>query len=277
MPELPEVEAARRLLARVAVGRRVAAVWCAEDTIVFEGAAPARFARVMRGRRIRAVHRHGKHLWLELDRPPALLLHFGMTGGIRVPGRRPLRLRSSGRRRSAETGWPPRFTKLRLRFDDGGEVAMLDARRLGRIRLRDDPRREPPLAGLGPDAWRELPPPAVLRARLSGRRGPIKALLLDQSFLAGVGNWVADEVLYQAAIAPRRAAGSLSAVEARRLHGALRSVLATAVRARAESERYPRRWLFHERWDRHTRIGGRALRHETIGGRTTAWVPGLQR
>jgi formamidopyrimidine-DNA glycosylase len=276
VPELPEVEAARRLLARVAGGRRITAVWCADDRIVFEGAPPAHFARALRGRRIRAAHRHGKHLWLELDRPPALTLHFGMTGGVRVPGRRPLRLRSSGRRRSADTSWPPRFTKLRLRLDDGGEVAMIDARRLGRIRLRADPRHEPPLRGLGPDAWRELPAPAALHARLHSRRGPIKALLLDQTFLAGVGNWVADEVLYQAAIAPRRPAGSLSAVEARRLHRALRSILTTAVQARAESERYPRRWLFHERWDRHTRIGGRALRHETIGGRTTAWVPGLQ-
>src|SRR5262245_389345 len=111
MPELPEVEAARRLLARVAVGRRIAAVSCADDRIVFQGAPPARFAAALRGRRIRAARRHGKHLWLELDRRPWPTLHFGMTGRVRVPGRRAVRLRSS-RGRGSEAGWPPRFTKL---------------------------------------------------------------------------------------------------------------------------------------------------------------------
>lgn len=277
MPELPEVEAARRLAVRVAVGRRVVSVWCAADPIVVEGATPARVAAALRGRRVRAARRHGKHLWLELDRRPWLLVHFGMTGGLQVPSRPARRLMSS---RVASAGWPPRFVKLRLTFDDGGQLAFADARRLGRIRLRDDPQRQPPLAGLGFDALQELPSPHRFSALLRERAAPMKALLLDQSFAAGVGNWIADEVLYQARIDPRRPARSLSSAEASRVRRRLRDVLTLAVRVGADSDRYPRGWLFHRRWDHdplaRTASGAR-IRWDTIGGRTTAWAPSVQR
>jgi len=275
VPELPEVEAARRTAERVAAGRRIVSVWCADDPIVLE-TPPARLRRALLGRRVLRVGRHGKHFWLELDRRPWLLVHFGMSGGLYTPGRG-VRLRSSGSR-DWRVDWPPRFAKLRLTLDDGGELAIADARRLGRIRLRDDPRCEPPLSALGFDALRELPPPARFRALLTARAAPVKAVLLDQSFAAGVGNWVADEVLYQARIAPRRLARSLSPAEAGRLRGALRRVLVTAVRAGADSDRYPRGWLFHRRWDHGTATRrGEPIRHETIAGRTAAWVPARQR
>jgi len=277
VPELPEVETARRLATRVAVGRRIVDVWCASDPIVVEGVTPARLAATLRGRRVRAARRHGKHLWLELDRRPSLLMHFGMTGGLHVPTRPPLRLKST--RGATPPGWPPRFVKLRLTFDDGGELAMADARRLGRIRLRDDPRREPPVADLGFDALHELPSPARFLALLRERTAPMKALLLDQTFAAGVGNWIADEVLYQARIAPRRPARTLSAPESSLLRRRLRAVLTTAVRTGADSDRYPRTWLFHRRWD-HDPLAktttGAQIRWDTIAGRTTAWVPSIQ-
>ena len=79
MPELPEVEAARRVAERVARGRRIVDVWCADDPIVFERVPAARWRRALRGRRVRAVKRHGKHLWFELDRRPWPCMHFGMT------------------------------------------------------------------------------------------------------------------------------------------------------------------------------------------------------
>jgi formamidopyrimidine-DNA glycosylase len=278
VPELPEVEAARRLAARVAVGRRIVGVWCAADPIVVEGASPARVSAALRSRRVVAARRHGKHLWLELDRRPWLLMHFGMSGGLHVPACPPLRLMSSPAAPAA--GWPPRFAKLRLTFDDGGELALADARRLGRIRLRHDPRREPPVADLGFDALHELPPVARFHALLRARTAPMKALLLDQTFAAGVGNWIADEVLYQARIDPRRPARTLTAAEAARLRRRLRAVLTTAVRAGADSDRYPRGWLFHRRWDHDPlarTAAGAPIRWETIAGRTTAWAPALQR
>jgi formamidopyrimidine-DNA glycosylase len=260
----------------VAGGRRIAAVRAAADPIVLADS-PARLRRALVGRRVRGVRRHGKHLWLELDRRPWLTLHFGMSGGVFARGRRAQRLVSHGGR-DPVADWPPRFTKLWLALDDGAEVAFADPRRLGRVRLRSDPRREPPIAGLGFDALRELPPPAALHAALLARALPVKALLLDQAFAAGVGNWVADEVLYQAGVAPRRPARSLDPGEARRLHAALRRVLRTAVAAGADSDRYPRTWLFHRRWTRGSRTArGETIRHETIGGRTAAWAPAAQR
>jgi formamidopyrimidine-DNA glycosylase len=286
MPELPEVEAARRAAHRVATGRRIVEAHVAEDAIVYEGVAPARVRQALVGRRVRAVRRHGKHLWLELDRRPWPCLHFGMTGGIHVPAGRAVRLVSDGGRRPPETirpDWPPRFTKLHLRFADGGELALADGRRLGRIRLRRDPTAEPPISALGFDAWRALPTPARFHAMLRERNGPIKAVLLDQTFAAGIGNWIADEVLYQAGIAPRRRASTLSAAESRRLRARIRSVIGVALRAGSDGDRFPRWWLFHRRWGHRrggppaTTVRGEAIRHETVGGRTTAWVPTAQR
>jgi formamidopyrimidine-DNA glycosylase len=177
MPELPEVEAARRAAQKVAAGRRISEVWVADDPIVFEGVAPARFRRALVGRRVKAVRRHGKHLWLELDRRPWPCLHFGMTGGIHVPAGRAVRLVSDGS--VDRPDWPPRFTKLhpprrrRLALADG---------RLGRIRLRHDPPPSRP-SPLGFDAA-GLPTPRASRdARADA---PIKAVLLDQSFAAGI-------------------------------------------------------------------------------------------
>ena len=223
MPELPEVEPARRAATAVAVGRRIVAVTVADDPIVFEHVPPARIRRTLLGRRVQAVRRHGKHFWFELDRRPWLVVHFGMAGGLHTSRRRSVRLVSSERR--ADTVWPPRFMKLHLRLDDGGELALVDGRRLGRIRLRRDPATESPIAALGFDALRGVPGAARFRALARSRGLPVKALLLDQSFAAGVGNWIADEVLYQARIAPRRAARSLSDRELDRLRARLRAIV----------------------------------------------------
>ncbi|HXG02047.1 MAG TPA: DNA-formamidopyrimidine glycosylase family protein [Candidatus Binatia bacterium] len=275
MPELPEVETARRMLQRVAVGRRIVRVWCAQDPIVFEGVTPARFAAALRGRRVLGARRKGKHVWLELDRRPWPLFHFGMSGGFHTPVRRSLSLMSSGGRIE---GWPPRFARLTLWLDDGGVVSFADARRLGRIRLRHDPPAELPVSRLGFDAYRELPSPAEFAARLRERRARIKAVLLDQTFAAGVGNWIADEVLYQAGISPHRSADSLTAAEAARLRTTLRRVLQVAIRAGGDGARFPRTWLFHVRWERGVPTPrGERLRRDTIGGRTTAWAPAVQR
>jgi formamidopyrimidine-DNA glycosylase len=278
MPELPEVEAARILVMRAARGRRITRVVCTDDPIVFEGVPASRFRRALVGRRILRAHRHGKHLWLALDGRPWPCFHFGMSGGLHAPDRTSVKLKSS--RISGGAAWPPRFTKLRLMLDDGGELVYADARRLGRVRLRHDPSAEPPISRLGFDALMSLPTARAMADVLATRPAPIKAVLLDQSFSAGVGNWIADEVLYQARIAPGRAARSLSPADVQRLRAAIRLVVGTAVRVGADGDRFPRSWLFHTRWGK--RVGavtarGESIRHETIGGRTTAWVPKLQK
>ena len=280
MPELPEVEAARRLLTRAAVGRRIVSARVMPDPIVFQGVSPARIRRALVGRRVVAAHRHGKHLWLELDERPWPCFHFGMSGGIEVRGRQRQRLMVEGRR-AREEPWPPRFLKLHLTLDDGDEIVFRDARRLGRVRLRHDPAAEPPISLLGFDAFHDVPSPGRLAALFAKRAAPVKAVLLDQSFSAGVGNWIADEVLYQARIDPRRRTDTLTRAEIGRIRSRLRSVISTAVRAGADSDRFPRKWLFHTRWSKRLQspvtVRGERIRYLTVGGRTTAWVAEVQR
>ncbi len=279
MPELPEVERGRRLAAEVLQGRTIARVKCAEDRIVFDGVAPSTVCRRLRGARVVAVHRWGKQLWFELDSAPHPLFHFGMTGSFRRPGEKPLKLASS-RRKGGDPGWPPRFTKIHIWADDGGELVMTNSRRLGRIRLRKDPRNEPPLSDLGFDPLLGMPTPTEFRRLIAGRKGNLKGLLLDQRFAAGVGNWIADEVLFQAAIDPRRSADSLAPDEVNRLRSRLKSIIAKAVAVDADKERFPRNWLFHYRWfkqeDARTSRGER-IQFVDLAGRTTAWVPTRQR
>lgn len=264
MPELPEVEAARRRAERHLVGRRILAVSTVPDRIVFEGVSPRRFAASLRGRRVVAVRRRGKHLWIELDQRPWPLFHFGMTGSFALSGD------GEGR---------PRFWKTELRAEGGRRLTFADSRRFGRIRLQRDPERETPIAGLGPDVLDELPTAHAI-APILGRRGaPIKAVLIDQSLFAGVGNWIADEVLYQAGLDPRRPASSLSREEVGRLRARMSAVVRRAVSVDADAARFPRTWLFHHRWGRED--GARTARgepivHLTVGGRTTAWVPSRQ-
>ena len=277
MPELPEVERGRRLAESVAKDRVVRRVRCARDPIVFEKVGAAAFRRAIEGQRVRAARRWGKQLWFELDNPPHPLFHFGMSGAFRVRDTSPLQLKSGPK--AEDPSWPPRFAKIHLFFDDGGELVMTDGRRLGRILLRDAPEEEPPISRLGFDPLLNLPGPAGFAKLVGQRCGIIKALLLDQSFAAGVGNWIADEVLYQAGIDPRRRASSLSEVEARRLRSKLKRVVDTAVKANADDSLYPKTWLFHRRWGKRadaTTARGERIEHVTVGGRTTAWVPAAQ-
>jgi len=261
LPELPEVESVRRLVARRLGGRVIARATAAADPIVLEGRSPARVGAALRGRRVVAVHRKGKHMWLELDRRPWPVLHLGMSGWLTA----------------VPVGAPrPRFWKLDLVSDHGSRLVFTDPRRLGRVRLRADPLRERPVSDLGFDPLSGLPTAPELRALLSRRSGPVKSVLLDQSLFAGVGNWIADEVLYQARLDPRRPASSLDEGEVGRLRRLILSVVEKAVAVGADSDRFPRTWLFHHRWGRRSSARtarGEPIVHLTIGGRTTAFVP----
>jgi len=274
MPELPEVERGRRLAEAVAKGKRIQRARIEKDLLIFEGKSTAQVRNALVGRRVVAVKRWGKQLWFELDQAPHPLWHFGMTGAFHVPAGEALQLQAGPK--VAHDGWPPRFLKVLLVFEEGGELAFCDARRFGRVGLRMDPEHEPPVSKLGFDPYLGMPSRKVLANALRRRATPIKSLLLDQKFAAGVGNWIADEVLYQAGIAPRRPACELSLDEIGRLRAKLVHVICTAVEANADDRAYPRTWLFHRRWGKQSSEampGGARIEFIEIGGRTTAWVP----
>ena len=267
-------------MSRALVGHRIKSAFVAPDDIVLGGIPPEAVEAALVGRRVEAVGRKGKHFWLELDERPWVFGHLGMSGWIRELDAPSIRLQSHGDAPFDDSNGRPRFLKLLLESDEGRRIAFTDGRRLGRITLANSVEEAKPLQKLGFDAYDELPKLAVLVKLLAKRKAPIKAVLLDQTVFAGVGNWIADEVLYHAKIAPQRLANSLSEKEVAALRKAIVAVLKLAVEADADYEKYPETWLFHHRWGGSRgaeRIGGREIVRETVGGRTSAWVPGVQR
>jgi formamidopyrimidine-DNA glycosylase len=245
VPELPEVERARALIESAALGRKIAAV-DDTDTWVCRPHAPGEIADAVTGTTLVAAHRQGKAMWVELEDGPPLGLHLGMAGRIVVD----------------DNGDRLRSDRFRIDFEDGGSLVLRDMRRLGRVVL------DPDLSGLGPDAAE------VTRARFRERVGrgtaPLKARIMDQSVIAGVGNLLADEALWRAELSPRREAGSLSEEELDGLRRAIRAATRRAIRLGGvhTGELIPHR----ERGGTCPRCGA-ALERATIGGRTTYWCP----
>jgi formamidopyrimidine-DNA glycosylase len=250
VPELPDVEQARKLIESDGLRRRIAAV-DDSDTYVSRPHAPGEIADALVGRELVAAHRRGKSMWIETsDDGPILGLHLGMAGRVVIDDE------------PAERGWD-RFV---LHFEDGGMLALRDKRRLGRARL------EPNIEALGPDAgevdrtrFREL---------LARSRAPIKARLMDQAVMAGVGNLMADEILWRALIDPRRPAADLDDEEVNRVWRDMRTIIRMSVRrGRAGvTELIPER-----RRGGHCPRCGTALERGAVGGRTTYWCPREQR
>jgi len=260
-----EVEAYRALAERAALGRPISAVEAPDEWYLKRGLVPAAL-QVLLGHQLSAARRVGKLLLLETCSPegtpgPVLGLRFGMSGRLVVDGAAGVaELRHS-------TNVPlARYDRFGLVFSDGGHLRVRDPRRLGGVQL------DPTEAGLGPDAA------AVtlghLRSALAGSRAPLKARLMDQSRLAGVGNLIADEVLWRASLSPVRPAGGLSAAELRRLHRHLRATVAE-LGARGGSHMGD---LMDERRPGGTcPADGRPLQRATVGGRTTWWCPWHQK
>ena len=267
MPELPEVECwGRRVAEKHCLGRTIRSVYAKPDErIVIDGVSPRKFVSSLKGRTVEGCHRRGKQMWWTLSGDgPSPLWHFGMTGAFRS---------------YEKVSDRPKFLKVELALDDGTRFGFVDPRRFGRIRLADDPLNQPPLSDLGPDALLDPQTIKWWTQALAKRKTAIKALLLNQSFLAGVGNWIADEVCYQSKIAPQRLAHELSADEVKRLRAKLKHVLQKACDWEADYTHFPTTWLFHHRWGKNEDAltgRGEEIEFDTVGGRTTAWVPKVQ-
>jgi formamidopyrimidine-DNA glycosylase len=246
MPELPEVERARSRIEQAALGREIARVDDA-DTWVCRPHSPGELDEALRGATLTEAHRQGKAMWVESDSGPVLGLHLGMTGRIVVDEPRPAR------------AWWDRFT---IEFADGGRMALRDRRRLGRAVL------DPDLSSLGPDAAE------VSRARFRERVGrgtaPLKARIMDQTVISGVGNLLADESLWRAGLSPLRPASGVTEEELDHLRRELRAATRRAIRRGGvhTGDLIPAR----QRGGDCPRCGA-ALERRTVGGRTTYWCP----
>jgi formamidopyrimidine-DNA glycosylase len=209
MPELPEVESVRRRLEPVLVGRRFEGVEIGDPRLVAP-LDPRAVAAELDAERVAAVERRGKYLVLRFESGRVLLVHLRMTGSL-----------EHGR----ELGADP-YRRALVRLDDGTELGYRDVRRFGTWLLLEPGEELAYLARrLGAEPLEEAFTPRVLAERLAGRRAPVKAALLDQRTLAGMGNIYVDEALWRAKIHPLRPAASLRPAEVRRLHEAIRAAL----------------------------------------------------
>ena len=280
MPELPEVETVCRLMSRVLVGKTISGVKVVPDEIVLGGTPPEAVVEAVLGHRVTGIGRKGKYWWIELDSKPWLFGHLGMSGWIRHLGSDTIRLHSHGSAPLDDAGGEPKFLKLQLTAEDGERISFTDGRRLGRLWLGNSPEEDRRIQKLGFDVFRELPSATILEPVLAKRKASIKAVLLDQSVFAGIGNWIADEVLFQARIAPARGSNTLTTNEVQNLHDAIREVVGLAVEVGADHTRYPEDWLFVHRWGGSkgcAKVLGHDIVREEIATRTTAWVPTLQK
>ncbi|KXN87563.1 Formamidopyrimidine-DNA glycosylase, partial [Leucoagaricus sp. SymC.cos] len=311
-----EVERATRLLNTFGAGKKIMKVETTEDTLVFSGMTHTEFAETLTGRKMIQTHRYGRQcreltnfvpigkvFYMELDgagKHP--VMHFGMTGMLHVWGNLPVHYREAPSDAS-DPEWPPRWMKFILHFVDSKsgqttEIAFRDARRLGRIRLCTFPSSEPPISDLGFDPIHSMPPLAEFSNLINKRKGAaIKALLLDQSFSAGIGNWVADEVLYHARIHPEQRCSTLTEEQRQVLYERIMYVCRTATSVNADDGKFPEHWLFKHRWGKgsnkkspttlllhatnaviRAKPSGEpaTIKWVTVGGRTSAYVVELQ-
>ncbi len=259
MPELPEVETLRRQLSRVLKGRRIVNAEVLDPKI----------AKLpdLHGRTVTAVRREGKAIWIDIGDDLSLRLHLRMSGRL---------LWRTG------SGVRPAHARFCL-FFPAGELLCIDPRRFATLELR----RKETVAAAIPDALC-VKDADGLRAAARGRRLPVKTFLMDQRILAGIGNIYACEILYEAAVDPRRAAGGVSRQAWRRIAEAIARVLRVAVRCRGtsisdwrdlhgDSGEFQRHLQVYDRKEQACRRCGGIVRRIALGGRGTYFCPSCQR
>jgi formamidopyrimidine-DNA glycosylase len=265
MPELPDVEGFKTVLARNALGKAIAGVVVSDARILGELSART-FSVRLGGARLVAARRHGKYLMAEIDRAGWLVLHFGMSGALQFVGK---------------GGEEPAFTRLRLDFVNDGALAYTSRRMLGRISLAEAPDDVIAQEKLGPDALDAHFDFEAFKEAVAGTTRSVKSVLMDQHIIAGIGNIYSDEILFQARIDPSLRIKDLSPNALKRLYVEMHKVLKIAIACGAGSEQFvdrlPKGSLLPER-----KKGGRCprchapLKTLKMQGRTAYCCPRCQ-
>jgi len=261
MPELPEVESARVVIERTAIDRKIDVV-DDSDSHVCRPHGAGEVTAALAGTVLTAVRRHGKTLRCETDSGPVLGIHLGTSGKIVVTAADGTESEGGDHWKNGREGGDYRYTRFAITFADGGTLRLLDPRRGARVQLDPSPEK------LGPDA-------ATITAdefasALQRGRAAVKVRLLDQHALAGVGNQLADEVLWRAGVNPSRPVNALTAPERARLYLALRQAVGDAVRDGG---------VHTLPLSARRRPGGRCtidraeLRKSKVSGHSTFWCP----
>jgi formamidopyrimidine-DNA glycosylase len=264
VPELPEVESARAVIERAALGRKIVAV-DDSDSYVCRPHPPGQIASALAGTTLTAAHRRGKSIWCDTGAGPVLGVHLGMSGKIVIadPGGTEVDGGDYWERGRAPGDY--RHTRFSLTFADGGVLRLVDPRRLGRIRL------DPSLEDLGPDA--ATISEDEFGTAFSRGSAPVKVRLLDQQALAGVGNLLADEILWRAGVNPSRPVNTITDTERPVLYAAVHQSVADALR---DGGVHTLPLMAHRKLGGRCPRDGAELRRSKVGGRTTFWCPAHQ-
>jgi formamidopyrimidine-DNA glycosylase len=268
VPELPEVEKARAVIDGAALERVIIDV---DDTDTYECRPhrPGEIRAALLGRRLTTAHRRGKSMWCDSSGlaadpapGPVLGIHLGMSGKIVIADGQGHEIEGGDYWERGRASGDYRYCRFSLTFADGGALILVDPRRLGRVRL------DPPVEVLGPDA--RTITPAQFRAAFARGTAPVKARLLNQHAIAGIGNLLADQILWQAKIHPARPVGELTKADTGRLLRAARRSVEAAV---ADDGVHNLPIVeFRTAEAACPRCGARMARG-TVGGRTTWWCP----
>ncbi|KAI5236809.1 hypothetical protein E4T43_08390 [Aureobasidium subglaciale] len=291
MPEIGEVARVVHFLRKHCANKRISNILIQEDNIVYGkvGTSAPAFQKAFTGKKIIDARQQGKYFWLEMEGKQHPVMHLGMTGWIKFKNDDTSHYYRKPEDENKPQEWPPRFWKFILQLeDDGNEIAFVDPRRLARIRVVEAEAKElrntTPLKENGPDPVidKDTLTEAWLEEKLKSKKVPVKALMLDQANISGIGNWVADEILYQARIHPEQYSYTFSSAQISALHKAMMDVCGTAVAVLSDSSKFPETWLMRYRWDKGKKDknilpNGDKIVHLKVGGRTSAIVPRVQK
>ncbi|KAF5021683.1 hypothetical protein F66182_6271 [Fusarium sp. NRRL 66182] len=293
MPEIAEVARIVHFLRLHVVGKRIVSASAIDDKNVFGkvGTSGEEVEAALKGKKIVSAGSQGKYFCGQDKLKPGMLL-LTTLGWMHIKDEQTAYTNYYKKMKEGQhENWPPKFWKFQFKTEGspGVEVAFTDARRFGRVRLVDCPgdqiRKHSPLAENGPD-------PVVdpdrftedyLRSKMRARHVPIKALLLDQTVISGIGNWVADETLYQAKLHPEQYCNEFNDAQITTLYEMIRYVCQTAVDKLGDSDEFPEHWLFNYRWGKGAKDAaknlpnGDKLAFITVGGRTSCYAPGVQK
>ncbi|KAK0629149.1 Formamidopyrimidine-DNA glycosylase N-terminal domain-containing protein [Bombardia bombarda] len=293
MPEIAEIARIVHYLRLHLVGKTIKKATAIDDANVFGkvGTTGSEVAAALTGKKVISAGTQGKYFWLVLDHPPHPVMHFGMTGWIHIKGEQTAYTNYYKKMKPDELDvWPPKYWKFKLQTEDPTvEIAFTDSRRFGRVRLVDCPgetiRKHSPLVENGPDPVVDINifTEDYLKKKMRSRHVPIKALLLDQATISGIGNWVGDEVLYHAKLHPEQYCDDFDDAQIKTLYESIRFVCQLAVDKLGDSDQFPEDWLFNYRWGKGTKgatsrlPNGENLAFLTVGGRTSCFAPNVQK
>jgi formamidopyrimidine-DNA glycosylase len=257
MPELPSVEMFKDYFDSTSLQQKIKKVDMRSPEILMN-TDPNQLQKALEGQVFSTSRRYGKYLFCQLDNGFFLILHFGMTGYLKY-------FRKNG----------SKHIRLLITFQNGHKLALDDMRKFGKVGLTPDPDEFVREKNLGPDAL------AIdfnlFKKLFKGRKGTIKPLIMNQNFIAGIGNLYADEILYQSGIHPLTKADNLNQNKLKTLYGAMKKVLNVAITHRDQPSNMPSSFLLPHRYQGGECPSGEMVEILKVGGRTTYFCPDYQK